>query len=417
MTVGRAPVAEVLARLVGGNARVGFTGYDGSKAGPVDAEVTVHVRSVDALRYAVTAPGELGLARAYVSGQLEIEGETYDLLRLLARDDVGRLSGPERLSALRALGLSVLRPLAPPPEEVRHRWKLGPLHDPRRDADAIQRHYDVSNRFYELVLGPTMAYTCAVYPRLDASLEEAQTEKVDLVCRKLGLGPGMRLLDVGCGWGTLVRHAAREYGVRALGVTLSARQAQWATERIAAEGLTGAEVRHCDYRDVAETGFDAIASVGLTEHIGRSQLGGYARRLAAALKPEGRLLNHCITHPDNTAPPNRRRGFIPRYVFPDGELSGPGTIVSALHDSGFEMRHEENLREHYAMTLRDWCRNLRDNWDEVVAEAGVGRARVWDLYMAGSRLSFELNGLQLHQVLCALTTADGTAGFPLRPDW
>ena len=416
MMSGRAPVAGVLARVVGAGAPVAFTGYDGSKAGPADAAVTVHVRSVDALRYAVTAPGELGLARAYISGHLELEGDSYLLLRLLARDDAGQLSPTDRLSVLRDLGLTVLRPLPPPPEEARARWRLGPLHGRQRDADAIERHYDVSNRFYELVLGPTMAYTCAVYPRPDASLAEAQTEKVDLVCRKLALRPGMRLLDVGCGWGTLVRHAAREYGVQALGVTLSKRQASWASERIAAERLAGAEVRHCDYREVTETGFDAIASIGLTEHIGRSQLAGYARRLAATLKPEGRLLNHCITHPDNTAPPNHRRGFIPRYVFPDGELSSPGHIVSVLHDNGFEVRHQENLREHYAMTLRDWCRNLRESWDEAVGEAGIGRVRVWELYMAGSRLAFELNRIQLHQVLCA-KTAGGAAGFPLRPDW
>jgi cyclopropane-fatty-acyl-phospholipid synthase len=411
-----APVAEALARVVGVGAPIAFTAYDGSKAGPSDAQVTLHIRSVDALRYAVTAPGELGLARAFVSGHLEVDGDTYTLLSLLTRDNVGDLSVAERLSVLRDLGLGVLRPLPPPPEEARARWRLGPVHGRRRDADAIQRHYDVSNRFYELVLGPTMAYTCAVYPREDASLEEAQTEKVDLVCRKLGLQPGMRLLDVGCGWGTLVRHAAREYGVQAVGVTLSARQAEWAQERIAAEGLTGAQVRHADYRDVAETGFDAVASIGLTEHIGRSNLGAYVRRLAEALKPEGRLLNHCITQPDGTLPPLKKRGFIGRYVFPDGELSSPGAIVAALHDGGLEVRHEENLREHYAMTLRDWGRNLQDNWDAAVREAGAGRARVWDLYMAGSRIGFEQNRIQLHQVLCT-RTANGRSGAPLRPDW
>jgi len=411
-----APVAEALARVVGVGAPVAFTAYDGSKAGPSDAEVTVHIRSVDALRYAVTAPGELGLARAYVSGHLEFDGDTHTLLRLVARQNVADLSWAERLSVLRDLGPAVLRPLAPPPEEVRGRWRLGPLHGRQRDADAIYRHYDVSNRFYELVLGPTMAYTCAVYPRLDASLEEAQTEKVDLVCRKLGLRPGMRLLDVGCGWGTLVRHAAQEYGVQALGVTLSEQQAGWAQARIAEDGLTGAEVRHSDYRDVTETGFDAIASIGLTEHIGRAHLGGYVRRLARALKPQGRLLNHCITLADGHTPQVKKRGFINRYVFPDGELSSPGAIVTALHDGGLEVRHEESLREHYAMTLRDWCRNLRENWDEAVHEAGVGRARVWDLYMAGSRLGFEQNRIQLHQVLCTKSTG-GISDAPLRPDW
>jgi cyclopropane-fatty-acyl-phospholipid synthase len=410
------PVAEAVARVVGVGAPIAFTAYDGSKAGPSDAAVTVHIRSVDALRYAVTAPGELGLARAYVGGSMEFDGDTYTLLSHLARQNVGDLSIAERLSVLRDLGLRVLRPLAPPPQEVRGRWRLGALHGRRRDADAIHRHYDVSNRFYELVLGPTMAYTCAVYPRATATLEEAQTEKVDLVCRKLGLQPGMRLLDVGCGWGTLVRHAAREYGVQVLGVTLSRQQADWAQAQIEAEGLTGAEVRHSDYRDVTDAGFDAVASIGLTEHIGRSQLASYVRRLHAVLKPEGRLLNHCITQPDNHSPATKRNGFIPRYVFPDGELSGPGAIVSALHDNGFEVRHEENLREHYALTLRDWCRNLQENWAEAVREAGLGRARVWDLYMAGSRLGFDQNRIQLHQVLCTKTTA-GRSGAPLRPDW
>jgi cyclopropane-fatty-acyl-phospholipid synthase len=412
------PVAAALARVVGVGAPVAFTAYDGSKAGPADAEITVHIRSVDALRYAVTAPGELGLARAYISGKLEVDGDVYTMLRLVTGDNMGDLSWSERLSVLRDLGPGVLRPIAPPPEEVLARWRLGLRHGRRRDADAIYRHYDVSNRFYEMVLGPTMLYTCAVYPTLESSLEEAQTEKVDLVCRKLGLKPGMRLLDVGCGWGSMVRHAAREYGVRALGVTLSKQQAQWAQARIEADGLSDlAEVRHGDYRDVAETGFDAISSIGLTEHVGPGQLPAYARQLANALKPEGRLLNHCITQPHSHAPATKKRGFIGRYVFPDGELSTPGAIVGALHDNGFEVRHEENLREHYAMTLRDWCRNLRDNWDEAVAEAGIGRARVWELYMAGSRLGFELGRIQLHQVLCTKTTPEGSAGFPLRPDW
>ena len=189
----------------------------------------------------------------------------------------------------------------------------------------------MGNRFYELVLGPTMAYTCAVFPRPDATLEEAQTEKVDLVCRKLGLRPGMRLLDVGCGWGRLVMHAAREYGVRALGVTLSKSQADWGAQRIEELGLGGrAEVRHADYRDVTETGFDAIASIGLTEHIGERQLDDYVARLRDRLRPEGRLLNHCITRPRGGQRRFARRGFINRYVFPDGELLAPARIVGAL---------------------------------------------------------------------------------------
>jgi cyclopropane-fatty-acyl-phospholipid synthase len=276
----------------------------------------------------------------------------------------------------------------------------------------------VSNTFYEWVLGPSMAYTCACYPREDATLEEAQFYKHDLVARKLGLRSGMRLLDVGCGWGGMVMHAAREYGVKALGVTLSEQQAQWAQRAIKERGLSDlAEVRHLDYRDVPETGFDAISSIGLTEHIGKAQLPGYFSFLYGKLKPEARLLNHCITRVDGTEPARRPDGFIYRYVFPDGELEAPGYLVSLMHDAGFEVRHEENLREHYAKTLAGWCVNLDEHWDEAVAEVGEGTARVWRLYMAGSRLGFERNQIQLHQVLGVKLGENGTSGMALRPDW
>jgi cyclopropane-fatty-acyl-phospholipid synthase len=276
----------------------------------------------------------------------------------------------------------------------------------------------VSNQFYEWVLGPTMAYTCACYPSEDATLEEAQRFKFDLVARKLGLREGMRLLDVGCGWGGMVMHAAREYGVKALGVTLSAQQAAWAQAAIEREGLSGlAEVRHMDYRDVPETGFDAVSSIGLTEHVGKQNLPSYFAFLRSKLNVGGRLLNHCITRPDNLEPAIRKRGFINRYVFPDGELEGPGYLISLMHDAGFEVRHEENLREHYAKTLAAWCANLDAHWDEAVKEVGQGTARVWRLYMAGSRLGFDRNHIELHQVLGVRLAPDGKSGMPLRPDW
>jgi cyclopropane-fatty-acyl-phospholipid synthase len=263
-----------------------------------------------------------------------------------------------------------------------------------------------------------MVYTCAVFGTETTTLEEAQAEKVDLVCRKLALRPGMRLLDVGCGWGSLVLHAAKNYGVTALGVTLSRQQADWAQKRIAEQGLgEAAEVRHADYRSVTESGFDAIASVGLTEHIGRARVDAYAAFLAARLKPGARLLNHCITRPDEDSRVISRRGFTDRYVFPDGELLGPGRVIAALERAGLEMRHEENLREHYARTLAAWCANLDAHWDEAVAEVGPGTARVWALYLAGSRLGFERNLTQLHQVLAVRTAEDGTSGMPARPDW
>jgi cyclopropane-fatty-acyl-phospholipid synthase len=275
----------------------------------------------------------------------------------------------------------------------------------------------VSNRFYEWVLGPSMAYTCACFPREDATLEEAQYEKFDLVARKLALEPGVRLLDVGCGWGGMVMHAAREYGVNALGVTLSRQQAEWAQKAIADAGLAGlAEIRHLDYRLVDETDFDAVSSIGLTEHIGLRQLPSYFRFLHSKLRPQGRLLNHCIMRPTTDQPANIRNGFINRYVFPDGELEGLGTIVSAMQDNGLEVMHEENLRDHYAKTLAHWCANLDAHWDEAVEEVGANKARVWQMYMAGSRLGFERREIELHQVL-GVKSVDGQSGMPLRPTW
>ena len=416
----RGGVADALWVLVGRPDGVRLEAWDGSEAGVAGARVLLRLRSARALRHAVRAPGELGLSRAYVDGDLDLGGDHYEALKAIGQSS-GQGSWAERAAALRdllaAVGPGMLRPLPAPPQEVQGRWRRGVRHSKARDAAAIAHHYDVGNRFYELVLGPTMSYTCAVFPRPDATLEQAQTEKVDLVCRKLGLRPGMRLLDVGCGWGGLVMHAAREYGVHALGVTLSKAQADWGASRIQALGLGNrVEVRHADYRDVTETGFDAIASIGLTEHIGDGQLDNYVARLRDRLRPEGRLLNHCITRPRGGQRRFARRGFINRYVFPDGELLAPARIVGALHDGGLEVRHEENLREHYALTLKGWCENLAANREEAVREAGEARTRVWQLYMAGSRLAFEKDEIELHQVL-AVRTTDGRSGMPLRPDW
>jgi cyclopropane-fatty-acyl-phospholipid synthase len=415
-------LAEVFERVAGPDAPVEFHAFDGSKAGSNDSPVRITIKSQTAVAYLAQAPGALGLARAYVSGHLDVEGDMYAALARMGNAQRVDVSLSERLKLLNELGgprLLVPR-IAPPPQEVPviNRWRLGRRHSKDRDASAISHHYDVSNTFYEWVLGPSMAYTCACYPRLDATLEEAQAVKFDLVARKLGLRSGMRLLDVGCGWGAMVMHAAREYGVRALGVTLSEEQAAWAQRAIKEAGLSDlAEVRHMDYRDVAESDFDAVSSIGLTEHIGKAELPGYFSFLYGKLRPEGRLLNHCITRPDNKGPHVVKDGFINRYVFPDGELEGPGYLVSLVHDTGFEVRHLENLREHYAMTLAAWCDNLDEHWDEAVAEVGEGTARVWRLYMAGSRLGFDRNQIQLHQILGVKLGPDGTAGMPLRPDW
>jgi cyclopropane-fatty-acyl-phospholipid synthase len=415
-------LAEVFERVAGPDAPVQFKAFDGSTAGAASSPVRITIKSRDAVAYLAQAPGALGLARAYVSGHLDVDGDMYAALARMASAQRLEWSKSEQLRLLGDLGgPRLLWPrMEPPPQEVRvnSRWRLGRRHSKDRDANAISHHYDVSNTFYEWVLGPSMAYTCAVFPRADATLEEAQAAKFELVARKLGLKPGMRLLDVGCGWGGMVMHAAREHGVKALGVTLSAEQAAWAQRAIKEAGLSDlAEVRHIDYRDVTESGFDAVSSIGLTEHIGKAELPGYFSFLYSKLRPQGRLLNHCITRPDNKGPNVVKDGFINRYVFPDGELEGPGYLLSLIHDSGFEVRHEENLREHYAMTLAGWCANLDEHWDEAVGEVGEGTARVWRLYMAGSRLGFERNQIQLHQILGVKLDAYGEAGMPLRPDW
>lgn len=409
-------LADVFQLIVGGDdVPVRFEGFDGSAAGPPDAGVRVEIRNRRALAYLATSPGDVGLARAYIMGDLRVSGDLYTAMTALARNDLD-LPLPAKLRAFQAMGgVGLLPPPPPPPTEVRLR---GRRHSKARDAAAIAHHYDVSNRFYEWLLGPSMTYTCALFPEVDTSLEQAQFAKHDLVARKLGLRPGQRLLDVGCGWGGMVMHAARHYGVRALGVTLSRKQAEWAQKEIAESGLSGlAEVRHLDYRDVPESGFDAVASIGLTEHIGRAQLPRYFRFLHDKLVPGGRLLNHCITRPNNLEPASRKRHFINRYIFPDGELEGVGHLISVMHDTGFEVRHEENLREHYARTLTGWSANLEAHWRESVAEVGAKRARTWRLYLVGSRIGFERNQIQLHQVLCAKPDADGRSHAPLRPEW
>src|SRR5579875_4106032 len=412
----RMPLASVMARVVGQGAPVALEAYDGSRAGAEHPAVTLRLTDRRALNYLATAPSTLGLARAYVTGYLDVDGDVHDTLRLLWGEQLPTLSWMERLDVLRQIGLSSLVPLSPPPEEVHPGLWWGLRHSLGRDSRSISHHYDVSNRFYEWLLGPSMAYTCSVFPSEDATLEEAQEEKVDLVCRKLDLQPGQRLLDVGCGWGTMVRHAAKHYGVRVLGVTLSRQQAEWGQKAVADDGLSGqAEIRHGDYRNVAETGFDAVSSIGLTEHIGARNLPAYAAFLLSRLRPQGRLLNHCITRPTTTAPVRKPNGFINRYVFPDGEIEGVGAIVSVLQDAGFEIRHEENFREHYARTCQAWSANLDAHGDEAVAEVGIGRARVWRLYLAGSRLGFEERRVELHQVL-AVRTEDGQAAMPLRLD-
>ncbi len=415
-------IAQIVEAVTQAPLPVRFTAYDGSVTGSVEAPLTVHLRSPRGAAYLATAPGDLGLARAYVSGDLDIAGvhpgDPYEALVALEGLAFRRPTARQAIDMARTLGLKGLTPPPPPPQESVPRWRRvaeGLRHSKSRDAEAIHHHYDVSNRFYEQVLGPSMTYTCACYPQASATLEEAQVNKYRLVFDKLALSAGYRLLDIGCGWGGMVRYAAR-HGVQVLGVTLSKEQAVWAQKAIRDEGLQDlAEVRHADYRDVVESGFDAVSSIGLTEHIGIANYPAYFSWMRDKLRDGGLMLNHCITRPDNR--PLSTGAFIDRYVFPDGELTGSGRIITAIQDVGLEVMHEENLREHYALTLGEWCANLESHWDDAVAEVGEGTARVWGLYMAGSRRGFERNEVQLHQVLAVKPHADGRSGLQLRPWW
>ncbi|MEV4870178.1 cyclopropane-fatty-acyl-phospholipid synthase family protein [Streptomyces syringium] len=420
-------------QVLGAPLPVRLRAWDRSESGPPGTPVLV-IRRRRALRRLLWKPGELGLARAWVAGDLDIEGDLYEALDLLSgslwergEDAATRTSGlAALLSALRdrgtrAAGIELIKiagpwlPPSPPPEEA-PRPRGGPLHTLRRDKAAISHHYDVGNPFYERVLGPSMVYSCAYWESSGSTLEEAQRAKLDLVCRKLALEPGQRLLDVGCGWGSMVLHAAREYGVSAVGITLSEEQAAYARKRVAEAGLADrVEIRIQDYREIFDGPFDAISSIGMAEHVGSALYAEYAAELYGLLKPGGRLLNHQIARR-----PLRDEGayevdeFIDRYVFPDGELAPVGRTVGQLERAGFEVRDVEALREHYALTLRRWVANLEAHWDEVVRLSSPGRARVWRLYMAASALSFERNRIGVNQVLAVRTPESGASGLSLR---
>jgi cyclopropane-fatty-acyl-phospholipid synthase len=277
----------------------------------------------------------------------------------------------------------------------------------------------VSGDFYRIVLGPAMTYSCARFVDRHTTLAEAQEAKHELICRKLGLHErtGARLLDVGCGWGSLALHAASRHGARVVGVTISAEQVAAARERVRAAGLGDrVEIRLQDYRTLSGETFDAISSVGMFEHVGSERAAEYFDTLYGLLAPRGRLLNHAISSPGGS--PLGRRSFMGRYVFPDGELIDVGEVVLAMERAGFEVRDVESLREHYARTLRAWVANLEADWDRAVALAGMGRARVWRLYMAASAVGFEDGGIAVHQVLGTKTDECGRSGMPpTRRDW
>jgi cyclopropane-fatty-acyl-phospholipid synthase len=403
--------------LLGEPDDLAVTAYDGSSAGPSRPAATLDVREATAFTRLLAAPGEMGFARALIAGDLVIEGDLLVALELRHRLNAGRGSVTMVRDLLRLVRSSraPLRRLAPPPEEVRPR---GRRHSRTRDAEAVSHHYDVGNDFYRLLLGPTMAYSCAVWADPGVGVDAAQDAKHALVAGKLGLRPGQRVLDVGCGWGGMLLHAATHHGVTGVGITLSQEQAARARERIAGAGLSDrVEIRVQDYRDVDDGPYDAVSSIGMVEHVGSAQLDEYAACLFRQLRPGGRLLNHGITGRFGTAGPMDPKGFMQRYIFPDAEFQDISQVTAALQRAGFEVRHLENLREHYALTLRSWLANLETGWDQAVDLVGIGRARVWRLYLAGCIVGFEDRRTELHQVLAVRNDARGHNQLPLRPDW
>jgi cyclopropane-fatty-acyl-phospholipid synthase len=396
--------------------------WDGSSLQPTRSVATLRFMSADAIRRLLWMPNELGLGRAYISGDVEVDGSLFDVVtafRDSKPDGLATTSAlkslPTALRAAKKIG-ALGTPLAPPPEEARLRgWR----HSARRDAAAIGHHYDVGNDFYSLVLGPVMTYSCARFTQPESTLEEAQTAKHELVCRKLGLHEraGIRLLDVGCGWGSMAIHAARHHQARVVGITISRAQAELARKRVEEAGVADrVEIRLEDYRDLAGEQFEAISSIGMSEHVGHDKVDQYFSTLRSVLGPRGRLLNHAISSVGGSK--LGRTSFVGRYVFPDGELIDVGNVVLSMERAGFEVRDVESLREHYARTLRAWVSNLESHWDEAVAMVGEARAKIWRLYMAGSVIGFEDGGVAIHQVLGVATTATGDAGMPAtRVDW
>jgi cyclopropane-fatty-acyl-phospholipid synthase len=406
--------------ILGGDVPVRMEFWDGSTIGPPDAPGTARFHSVDAIRRILWSPDELGMGRAFVTGEVDIDGDLFAVLaavEAVGLEDI-KIRPHTLATALRAawqvgaLGL----PPTPPPEEARPR---GQLHSKTRDAGVIRHHYDVGNRFYRLVLGPSLTYSCARFTEPEATLEAAQAAKHELVCAKLGLRerPGMRVLDVGCGWGSMALHAAIRHGATVVGLTISEAQAALARHRVDEAGMADrVDIRLQDYRDVADGPFDAISSIGMFEHVGRKNTDRYFEILRSQLRPGGRLLNHAISVPGGFTLGGR--SFAHRYIFPDGELADVGDVVLAMERAGFEVRDVESLREHYATTLRRWVANLQDNWHAAVAEVGLARARTWLLYLAASAVNFDSGELAIHQVLGVVPGRRGESWMPpTRAGW
>ncbi|MGI8335204.1 class I SAM-dependent methyltransferase [Actinomadura scrupuli] len=409
-------LADLVREQLGRELPVGLRLWDGSRSGPADGPVVV-IRSSRAVRYLMCGRAELGLARAYVAGDLDVDGDLQEGLRRClsfvreVRDhefDLTRVQWPRVLSLAARLGALGLPPRRPPGEAR----LSGRRHSSTRDRAAIAHHYDVGNDFYAAVLDPTMSYSCGYWmsEAPDYDLADAQRDKLDLICRKLGLTRGDTLLDVGCGWGALIIHAAERFGVQTTGVTNSGSQYTFVRERLTSRDLTRTvTVVNQDYRRPTGAGpYDAVASIEMGEHVGDENFPAYCSMLHTALKPGGRLLLQQMSRGEK-APGGG--AFIERYIAPDMTMRPIPRTLRFLEEAGFEIREVVSLREHYTATINAWLRRLEDGWDDVVYRHGARRARVWRLYLAGGALAFEQNRMSVHQILAVRTGPDGDSGI------
>ncbi|MBM7054694.1 MULTISPECIES: cyclopropane-fatty-acyl-phospholipid synthase family protein [Streptomyces] len=420
-------VEPLIERFLGGGLPVRVRMWDGSETGPRDAP-TVHVRTRRALRRLLWEPGEIGLAEAYITGDIDLDADLGDGLRAMRRAVRERgLTAPSPALAdrLKAAGLALrLGAVGPrPPVPAARAGLSGALHSKARDRAAISHHYDLSNAFYALLLDETMAYSCG-YWTSDApgyGPADAQRDKLELICRKLGLRPGSRLLDVGCGWGSLTLYAAERHGVRVTAVTLAAEQAAYVRQQVESRGLGDlVEVLNIDYRDIAERpetrgAYDAVSTIEMGEHVGDAEYPAFTRILHDSLRPRGRVLVQQMSR-GTTAPGGG--AFIESYIAPDMHMRPVGETVGLLEGSGLEVRDVESLREHYVWTVEAWRRTLEERWSEFVAMVGEETARVWRLYLVGGALAFEERRMGVDQILSVRPDRVGSAAMPAtRRDW
>ncbi len=421
-------LAALLAPQFGGDLPVRVQAWDGSEAGPAGAPV-LRLTTRRALRRLLWQPDELGLAQAYITGEIDVPGGAEELaagLRAVWQHARGarsghpagagnRLTGRQKLAAgllAARLGAIGRRPAAPASQAR----MSGGLHSRARDRAAIAHHYDLSNEFYSLILDESMAYSSAYYAEAGMTLPQAQRAKLDLICRKLDLRPGQRLLDVGCGWGSLSLHAAEHFGVRVLGVTLSQQQHDFIGKRIAERNLGDrVEVRVQDYRELREPSFDAVSSIEMGEHVGEHNYPTYAGALFDHLRPGGRLVLQQMSRRADAAPGGGP--FIENYIAPDMHMRPVSDTLGFLERAGFEIRHVQALREHYVRTVSDWLSTFEQHYRDAVAMVGEEMARVWRLYLVGGGLSFEEGRMGVEQILAVRPLPSGESGMPPVADW